>query len=319
MSPSWLNSEMAALQAAFAAGRLSHALLIHEAPGAGGEWLARWVAQLTLCERETAPPCGACAGCTRAAALQHPDLTWVRPADESRQIKIEQVRELTQELALTSHQGRYKVGVLTPADAMNRFSANALLKTLEEPSSQTLLVLVATHPSRLPPTILSRCQRVRVQAPSREEALAWLKAEGGEKADWNAVLDALGEAPMLAAQADPQVVKEVAAEVRHTLEEALSGKIDSVAVAERWAKSELPLRLRVIELWLNDRIRERASGESVAAGGDTVGCGLAAHLTIQALFNLVERVREMNASLDAPLNRSLSLEGLLRRLAAGRR
>jgi DNA polymerase III subunit delta' len=246
---------------------------------------------------------------------------WVRPLDDSRQIKIEQVRELTQELALTSHQGRYKVGVLAPADSMNRFSANALLKTLEEPPSQTLLLLVATHPSRLPPTILSRCQRVRVPSPTREEALAWLRAEGGAGADWNVVLDALGEAPMLAVQSDPQVVAEVAADVGRTLEEALSGKIDVVAAAERWQKSELPLRLRCIELWLNERIRERAArGDNVAAGGGSVVTDVrAAHLTVQALFNMVERVREMNASLDAPLNRALSLEGLLRRLGPARR
>ncbi len=85
--------------------------------------------------------------------------------EESRQIRIEQVRELADELALTSHQGGYKVGILTPADALNRFAANALLKTLEEPPARTLLILVATQPSRLPATILSRCQRLRVRAP----------------------------------------------------------------------------------------------------------------------------------------------------------
>lgn len=321
MTPSWLNSEMAALQAVFVAKRLAHGILIHEAPGAGGDWLAQWLAQMVLCEHPTAPPCGVCASCGRVAMQQHPDLLWVRPQDDSRQLKIEQVRELTQELSLTSHQGRYKVGVLSPADSLNRFAANALLKTLEEPPRQTLLVLVATHPSRLPPTLLSRCQRVRVQAPAREEALAWLKAESPDSADWNAVLDALGEAPMLAVQSDPKVVSEVSADVRRALEAAITGKIDAVAVAERWVKSELPLRLRCIELWLNERIRERvARGDALAAGGGGVGLdSRAAHLTVQGLFNMVERVREMNASLDAPLNRGLSLEGLLRRLGPARR
>jgi DNA polymerase-3 subunit delta' len=323
MTPSWLSTEMAALSSAFVARRLSHAVLVHEAPGAGGDWLAGWLAQLVLCEREQEPPCGACDGCARARAGQHPDLVWVRPLDESRQIRIEQVRGLIEELALTSHQGRYKVGVLSPADSMNRFAANALLKTLEEPPAQTQLVLVATQPSRLPPTILSRCQRVRVMPPTREEAVEWLEATCGNRADWNVVLDALGEAPMLAAESDPAVVIQVAADVRRTLDEALTGNIDAVGTAERWLKGELPLRLRCVEMWLTEQIKQRAMrSESLlkeAAGGAPLSTDPASHLHIQALFGLAERVRELRSSIDAPLNRGLSLEGLLRRLAPARR
>src|SRR2546430_17125131 len=68
---------------------------------------------------------------------QHPDLAWVRTAEDSQQIRIEQVRDLAADLALTSHAGGYKVGILTPAEALNRFAANALLKTLEEPPART--------------------------------------------------------------------------------------------------------------------------------------------------------------------------------------
>ena len=119
--------------AAHEAGRMPHALLIHEAPGTGGEWLAGWAAALVLCERGKAAPCLDCTACRRVAAATHPDVNWLRPQEESRQIRIEQVRELSAELALTSHGGGYKVGIVTPADALNRFAANALLKTLEEP------------------------------------------------------------------------------------------------------------------------------------------------------------------------------------------
>jgi len=86
MTVPWLSKEMAALRAAYEADRMPHALLIHEAPGAGGEWLANWIAQLVL----------------KTDRNQHPDWINVRPIDESRQIRIEQVRELAQELALTN-------------------------------------------------------------------------------------------------------------------------------------------------------------------------------------------------------------------------
>src|SRR6516162_7542267 len=239
--PSWLAAPISALRAAREQGRMHHALLIHEAPGTGGDWLAAWAAALVLCERGKSAPCGECTACRRVASLHHPDVNWVRPQEESRQIRIEQVRELSAELALTSHGGGYKVGIITPADALNRFAANALLKTLEEPPARTLLILVASEPSRLPPTILSRCQRVRIRAPGRAESVAWLTTVRGD-ADWDAALDTIGEAPMQIVQADPAELAAVGADARSTLD-ALAAGSDPLAAAERWARSQLPLRL----------------------------------------------------------------------------
>ena len=319
-APSWLSAEIAALGTAYESGRMPHALLIHEAPGAGGEWLAAWAAQLVLCTKGGAAPCGECLGCRRASALQHPDLGWVCPLEESRQIRIEQVRELSAELALTSHAGGYKVGILSPADALNRFAANALLKTLEEPPAQTLLMLVVTQPSRLPATILSRCQRVRVKAPGRKEAVSWLEATRGA-GDWDAVLDTIGEAPMLAADVDPKAVVQVGVEVRRALEEATTGAGDPVATAERWVRADLPLRLRCIENWLTERIRADSGSDGffTKVGAAPYSAGRAAVLNTGDLFGLVDEVRELKSSLDTPINRGLALEGILRRFASGKR
>jgi DNA polymerase III subunit delta' len=316
--PAWLAADTSALGAAHGRGRLPAALLIHEAPGAGGEWLATWVAQLVLCEKPAVAPCGACLACRRVAAHQHPDLMWVQPLEDSRQIRIEQVRELGAELALTSHAGGYKVAVITPADALNRFAANALLKTLEEPSGRTLLVLVATQPSRLPPTVLSRCQRLPVRPPARAEAVAWLTAVGGA-GDWNGALEVLGEAPMLALQADAAAVAGLGADVRHTLDELARGSTDPVAAAERWARSELPLRLLCFENWLTERIRPGPQGEGLFTElrpAPYLSAG-PAFLNIRDLFGLLDEVRDLRATLDVPLNRGLALEGLFRRLTPG--
>jgi DNA polymerase III subunit delta' len=316
-APSWLNSEMTSLRAAYAADRMPHGLLIHEAPGAGGDWLATWVAQLVLCTDRTQSPCGHCTSCQRVAAGQHPDLLSIRPIDESRQIRIEQVRELAQELALTSHQGGYKVRILSPADVLNRFAANALLKTLEEPPARTILILVATQPSRLPATILSRCQRVRIPAPDRAESVSWLESTRG-KADWNAVLDIVGDAPMLAAESDAAAIAQINSEMRRGLEESVAGTSDPVATAERWSKSELPLRLRCVENWLTERIRRHFSD-----GGFLTEVGAVTYLqrpdtvlNIRQLFELLDGVRDLKSALETPINRGLALEGLLRRVAA---
>jgi DNA polymerase-3 subunit delta' len=297
----WLSKEMAALRAAYEADRMPHALLIHEAPGSGGDWLASWIARLVLeTERDG-----------------HPDWISVRPTDDSRQIRIEQVRELAQELALTSHQGGYKVGVISPADVLNRFAANALLKTLEEPPRRTVLILVATQPSRLPATILSRCQRIRVAAPRRAEAVSWLESTRG-KGNWNAVLDILGEAPTLAAESDSTAVVQIGDDVRRSLEETASGRSDPVATAERWSRTELPLRLRCFENWLTERIRRQVGtkGFLTEVGAGTHLSGAETVLNIRELFELLDGVRELKSALETPINRGLALEHLLRRLGS---
>jgi len=318
-APEWTDGERERLSAAWRAGRLPHALLIHESPGAGGEWLAQWVAQLVLCGEGPRAPCGSCTACRRVAARAHPDLTWLTPEENSRQIRIEQVRELAAELALTSHGGGYKAGILSPADFMNRFAANALLKTLEEPPQQTLLVLVATAPSRLPPTVLSRCQRLSVRAPSRAQALAWLNRARGPHA-WDAALDTLGEAPLIAVRGDPEEVAAVGSESRQALEALGAGRADPVALSERWAKNELALRLQCFENWLTERIRqaERQGAFMTEMRAGPYLSGGSPVLNIRELFRLIDAVRELRATLDVPLNRAVALESLFRRVAPSR-
>jgi DNA polymerase-3 subunit delta' len=301
MSLPWLQKEMATLEAAYESERMPHALMIHEAPGAGGDWLARWIARLVLkTERDV-----------------HPDWIDVSPVEDSRQIRIEQIRDLAQELALTSHQGGYKVGIVSPADVLNRFAANALLKTLEEPPQRTVLILVATQPSRLPATILSRCQRIRISAPGRAEAVSWLECTRG-KGDWNAVLDVLGDAPLMAAEADGAAIVQVASEVRHSLEEAVAGTADPVATAEKWSRAEPALRLRCFETWLTDQVHRQ-----LGTNGFLTEVGNVAYLpapervlNIRMLFELLDAVRELKSALETPINKGLALEHLLRRLGS---
>ena len=315
-APPWTEAQRAHLKSARAANHLPQALLIHEAPGAGGEWLALWTAQLLLCTQGAGAPCGECLACRRVAARQHPDLAFLAPEEAGRQLRIEQVRELAAELSLTSHAGGYKVAILSPADALNRFAANALLKTLEEPPARTLLVLVVTQPSRLPATVLSRCQRLSVRAPTRAEALQWLTQARGEH-PWAAALDTVGEAPFNLLAAPPEELAEAGADTRRTLEALARGGADPVASAERWARADLPLRLQCFENWLTDRIRrderdgafmtEMRPGPYLSEGAPV--------LNIRELFRLVDEVRELRATLDVPLNRGVALEVLFRRLA----
>lgn len=311
----WLDEAKARLRAAHAAGRAPHALIIQAAAGAGGGRLALWAAQLALCKSAAEAPCGACAACRHVADGLHPDLAIVRPAEDSEQIRIEQVRELAAELALTSHQGGYKVAIVEPADALNRFAANALLKTVEEPPPRTLLIFVAAQPSRLPATLRSRCQRIAVRAPIRAQSLAWLEAARGP-GDWAAVLDVIGEAPLAAAALDPQALGKLREETWGGLEALRAGAADPVAAADRWSRSELPLRLACIENWLTERIRRSLAPvvESAEVRASAHPRGADSAIKPRTLFELLDGVRELKAQLSTPINRSLALESLLRSL-----
>ncbi|HEY6455823.1 MAG TPA: DNA polymerase III subunit delta' [Steroidobacteraceae bacterium] len=313
---SWLDSARGQLAAAVRHDRVPHALLIQDAPGAGGDQLALWMAQLLLCRAPGSEgPCGACAGCTQLRENHHPDFTRIGLIEDSKQIRVEQARELSAHLALASHQGGYKVALIDPADALNWNAANALLKTLEEPPARTVLILVAQQPSRLPATIRSRCQRLRIRAPQREPALNWLTQFAGE-GPWAAVLDVIGNAPLLAAQLDPRTVLQMRDETASGLDDLAARRADAGQLADSWSRNELALRLTCLENWLTERIRR-----SLGAGTYSTEMRDGAHpgrpdpgSNAPQLFDLLEQLRALRGALATPVNRSLVLESLLRSL-----
>src|SRR3990167_3314227 len=146
------------LKNAFAQNRLSHAYLLSGIAGLGKTDFARKFAVFLLCEKKSS--CGVCRGCMLMQANNHPDFIWIAPEEKSHTIKIDQIREMSFKLSHTAHSSDYKVVVIAPADAMPVVAANALLKTLEEPSGKTIIFLIDDQKSVLPATILSRCQKI---------------------------------------------------------------------------------------------------------------------------------------------------------------
>jgi DNA polymerase-3 subunit delta' len=178
-----------------------------------------------------------------------------------------------------------------------------------------VLILVAQQPSRLPATIRSRCQRVRIRAPERAAALAWLTSTVGE-GPWAAVLDVIGNAPLLAAALDPRAVLQIRDETLAGIEDLSARRADAAHLADAWSRTELALRLACFENWLTDRIR-RALG----AGTYSMELRDGAHpgrpvpgSNVPRLFDLLDQLRALRVALATPVNRSLVLESLLRSL-----
>ena len=185
-----------------AAGRLPHAILLCGPAGLGKAHFARRLAEALVCTQPhgDGDACGSCGSCRLSRAGSHPDLHWVAPEEPGKMIKIDAVRELTAKSVLSAQAGGYRVFVLDPAEAMNRSAANALLKTLEEPASRSVLILVSSHPDRLPATIRSRCQALKFMIPSAEQVRGWLGSRL-EDGDLERLLAVSGGAPLRALQA----------------------------------------------------------------------------------------------------------------------
>lgn len=162
------------------AQRLPHALLLSGPTGMGKRDFASRFAHAVLCDTPNGngSACGQCRGCKLMQAGSHPDYLRVEPEEEGKTIGIDAVRELTRFQALKSQYGRQRVILLQPADALNANSSNALLKTLEEPAGETVLLLITDQPARLLPTIRSRCQQLffRPLSPREPTGVEWLSA-----------------------------------------------------------------------------------------------------------------------------------------------
>jgi DNA polymerase-3 subunit delta' len=200
-------------------GRLPHALLLHGRPGIGKLHLAETLAQSLLCENQSKYhlACGACPACGWFIAGNHPDFRQVQPealapaeddaeaADgseegkkkPSKQIKIEQIRALSDFLNVGSHRNGYRLVLVHPAESMNSGAANALLKSLEEPSAGVIFLLVSHQPRKLLPTVRSRCHALALSLPPRALSLRWLKEQGSKATA--ATLAFAGDAPLEAA------------------------------------------------------------------------------------------------------------------------
>ena len=175
----WYNRQWDDLQRVAASGRLGHALLFSGRQWLGVEELATAFAHQMLCEGlpTAARPCNNCRGCNLFNAGNHPDFKTLSPSEDGKSILIDQVRELGNFYTLKSHYGSGKIALIYPADAMNRAAANAILKVLEEPPSDALLLLVAHRFSAIPMTVRSRCVRIPCEQVETERALEWLTLE----------------------------------------------------------------------------------------------------------------------------------------------
>ena len=310
----WLDKPWQQLEQARVQGRLPHALLIKGQSGVGKRVLADQLAAALLCEQVDAggQPCGRCQSCRWLQAGTHPDLLWVTPEEAGKAIKIDQIRALNTTLEMTSHGGRYKIAIIQPADAMNVNAANSLLKTLEEPAANTVLLLLTAAPGRMPATIRSRCQQLEVALPDTDSAQQWLKAEGVDTDSSMRYLKLANGAPLQArrmADTDDCLVRDKRLD---QLLAIFTGELDPVQTAKDWVEQSERQTLEWWRVWLQELVRWQLAGQHPPEADmaqklrqivETVDC--------RKLFDISDRVTNALSTTGSGLNRQMVLEDLL--------
>ncbi len=314
----WLQEQWQHLTQQRDAGRLPHALLLSGPAGIGKAAFGAALAHLLLCHQpENGRPCGHCRSCELIASGHHPDRLFLSPEEPGKPIRVDQVRELTTVLHSTAQQGGYRIMIMEPAEAMNVAAANALLKTLEEPGQDTLLILVCHQLGQLMPTIRSRCQRIEFRMPTTAQSAPWLAEKLEMDEDAAAKLLAIAQgAPLGAVEMKQGDLLELRRTFMSGLADLLRDRTDAISLAQKLHKEEM---MHLLDWWLS-LLSDLVRLQSGAQNPDLNNVDMTKMLSAVAqradrvrIFSLVDRVQSERKSLMLRYNpnRQLLLEKLM--------
>lgn len=310
---------VALLRRSLAANRVAHAYLFSGPPHIGKTRLALELARALNCG-DSEPPCGQCPSCLKIAQGTHPDVRIVVGEGAGGSIKIEQIRALQREAALAPYEGRYRVFILRRVDLASNEAANSLLKTLEEPPAHVVLALTAVHAEGLPPTVVSRCQRLELR-PLAHHVIETALVERGCPPAQAQLLARLSGGRMgwaLSASQDDTVLDERKRELDELHQLLAADRVDRIKFALEGSRDPVALQ-RQIELWTTwwrDLLLMCCQNDRHIVNADCIDSLrlLAKQTTLSQTWGMLRALEATGEQLAANVNRRLSLEGLLLKL-----
>ncbi len=299
----------------FQAGKVPHAMLLTGLPNVGKTTLARYYAAAINCTGETGQPCGQCQNCRKILSGNHPDVVLMDNLEEA--LKIDQVRQLQQQLALTPYEGRWRVAILSDFERATPEAANALLKTLEEPAPQVVLILTATEADILLPTIVSRCQLLSLRPLPVErvrDALVNVWHADTKEADLLSHLSGGRLGWAVTARTDRTLLERRETALDDMVDLGTRTRVDRLAYAAGLARNPQVARdtLRHWLSWWHDLLLLVAGVQDVTTNIDRAAVlhHQADQVTLQEAQRVVEQIGYTTRSLEQNANLRLALEVL---------
>lgn len=313
----WQISNWKNLTSSHENNRLAHGILFYGAAGTGKNDFAIEFSHWLLCEQPLADKaCGECKSCQLIKADSNPDLLRLMPEEEGKAIKVDQVRGLIEKMSLTRHGRGKRVIIISPADALNMNASNSLLKTLEEPPANTVLILISDKPSKLVATIRSRTQMIRFDLPTTEQSLSWLSEHHIKNPEL--VLKLSAGAPLAAKAMAEDEGLQIRDKLFQNWQELAKGDADALESATMWIKDGFKildnLPLKWVSSWLMDIIRVLQGGHienmSNADYAKTLQ-NLAGQVDLKSVYGLLDRLNDTIRLTESPANQLMLVEGLL--------
>ena len=273
--------------------RLPHAILLTGAKGLAKTDLALDIAQYSLCLKPAdLAACGQCHSCQLFSAGAHPDHLLIEPEEAGKTIKIDQIRALKDKQSLTPNISAWKTVVIHPAHKMTTSASNSLLKLLEEPPAQTLLILVSSQPQQLPVTIRSRCQLWPMQSPDNSVTENWLKQQGTEISTAQlAILQPLAKgAPLMLQQLQENGVDVLSQQLQQDLQLLMQGKANPVQMTASWLSYDLLTVMQILFYAVKNRLTSQSNAAEAAMLWQIIDC-------IQTTIKLVSSSNNYNKTL----------------------
>jgi DNA polymerase-3 subunit delta' len=295
--------------------RLPHALIFAGPPGVGKRTLAELLAQRLNClQPKNQEACCACISCRKIMAGTHPDVQLVKP--DGAYIKIDQVRAMIQEIAYQPFEGRYRVVILDGADQMRQEAANCLLKTLEEPPSKSILVLVSAKPYLLLGTIRSRARMVQlgpIAGDVIENHLVVREGRSREDARMAAALSngSLGAALAFDADRNREIRQPALRFVSLLLQKGKFAQASALAAGISKEKETFQAWVELAQTLLQDVYYAQMAPARMSQP-DIAGelAELAQSTSHAAVVAAIEAIKQLKAALQQNVNRQLALEAL---------
>ena len=312
----WHKKTWDQFSSAYAQNHLPHAILLTGPQGVGKSLFSQKLVKSLLCENPVAESwhaCNQCQGCKTYDSGANPDFMSVQLLEEKQQIGVDQIRQVSRFLSYSRSFNAYRVVLIHPAERMNQHAANSLLKSLEEPGDNTIIILTATHLSNITPTIKSRSQLLILSMPERNRAIEWLRTQKPDLENIEELLEISHGSPLIALNTSAETIekrKELATDLLDVLEKNVS----LTEIAKKWEKFDLETMLDWQIIWLQNILKRSSTANSISlqsAFQSKILAKLYKEIPVNSQWDLYQQLVLKKKILHTSVNAQINIENML--------